>query len=386
MLESRWIRWVGPGVIALGALGSVATATRGAAPAQWTPPPCGVDSGGPTAAAQSAEPVVLPDLHAEPWYRIDPRLDRDGALLGQRVALGVDGDRASRFLDLPPESFAAGPFGRLVVVGSDDGSVSRLAAIDIAGGCAFALAEEPAVIRRATIDPAGQTVYEMRVDRATRADLGIWSRPLDGSGPAVQVLEPIAADDRFGPTYTTELTWELGGRRLAVQSCGEAACRIRVIDPAGPRSRTLAETDLGTLVALAGNELVVYEACPGLPCPILGIDIRTGRRQTLADAAAGSLVIGTPDGPRLVHEVLESSGVGLRSVALDGSSSRDLGSMADGLRLQAIPAIADAATRVPAAWVLVTPDGRLSTGGPEARTQLRHIPDGTAIQLEEASR
>ena len=164
--------------------------------------------------------------------------------------------------------------------------------------------------------------------------------------------------------------------------------------PAGSGSSTrpvfvraaLADADLGTLVALAGDELVAYQACPGLPCPILGIDVRTGRRQVLADAAGGSVVIGTPDGPRLVHEVLESSGVGLRSVALDGSSSRDLGSMADDLRLQTIPAIAEAATRVPPGWVVVTPDGRLSPSGPEARTQLRHVPDGTAVQLEEASR
>ena len=249
MLESRWIRWVGPGVIALGALGSVATATRGAAPARGRRRRVAWTAADRTAAAQSAEPVVFAGPARGALVSGSTRGSTGTvSLLGQRVALGMDGDRASRFLDLPPESFAAGPFGRLVVVGSDDGSVSRLAAIDIAGGCAFALAEEPAVIRRATIDPAGQTVYEMRVDRATRADLGIWSRPLDGSGPAVQVLEPIAADDRFGPTFTTELTWELGGRRLAVQSCGEAACRIRVIDPAGPRSRTLAETDLGTLV------------------------------------------------------------------------------------------------------------------------------------------
>jgi hypothetical protein len=343
-------------------------------------------TGRSAAAAQSVDPVALGDLRLEPWYRIDPQLDRDGALQGQRVAVGIDGDRSSRFLVLPAESFAAGPFGRLVLVGSDDGTTSRLAAVDVLGACSVALAEESAVIRRATIDPAGQTVYEMRVDRATRADLGIWSRPLDRTGPAVRVLEPIEADDRFGPTFTTEFSWELEGRRLAVQSCGAAACRVRVIDPAGSRTRAVAEPDLGTLVALAGDQLVVYAACPGLPCPILGVDLRSGHRQILAEAAAGSVVIGTPDGPRLVHEVLGPSGVGLRSVALDGSSSDDVGSMPDGLRLQTIPAIADTATRVPTGWVLVTPEGRLSSSGPNAQAQLRHVPDGATIQLEEASR
>ena len=386
MLESRWVRWVGPGVIALGTLGSLATATQGAAPAPWTPPPCEAANGGPLAAAQADGPVALGDLRLEPWYRIDARLDRDGALQGQRVALGVAGDRGSRFIDLPAESFAAGPFGRLLLVGSDDGTTSQLAAIDVLDGCSFPLAEESAVIRRAIIDPGGHAVYEMRVDRTTRTDLGIWSRPLDGTGPVVQVLEPIAADDQFGRTFTTELSWDLVGNQLAVQSCGEAACRVRVVDPSGSRSRMIAQPDLGTLVALSGDELVAYAACPGLPCPIVGVDIRTGSRTILADAAAGSVVIPTPDGPRLVHEVVDESGVSLRSIALDGASADDLGRLPDGLRLQAIPAIAEAATRVPAGWVLVTPDGRLLPSGPGSRAELRHVPDGTAVQLQEAAR
>ena len=226
----------------------------------------------------------------------------------------------------------------------------------------------------------------MRVDRTTRADLGIWSRPFDGSGPAEQVLEPIGPDERFGPTFTTEFTWDAAGGRLAVQSCGEAACRVRVIDPAGGVSPVVAEPDLGTLVALDGDELVAYAACPGLPCPILAVDVQTGSRRVLADAAAAAVVIATQDGPRLVHEVLDESGVMLRSVALDGPAAGDLGRLPDGLRLQPIAAMAGAATRVPAGWVLVTPDGRLSPSGPSDQTQLRHVPDGTSVQLEEASR
>lgn len=385
MLESRWVRWVGPGVVALGATGWLATATLTAGQSAWTPPACATDSGGPAAAAATT-PVALADLRLDPWYRIDPTLDRDGALQGQRLSLGTDGDRASRFIDLPAESFAAGPFGRLVLVGSDDDATSRLAAIDVVGECSFALAEESAVIRRATIDASGKTIYEMRVDRATRADLGIWARPVDGSGPATRVLEPIRPDDRFGRTFSTELSWDLDGDRLAVQSCGEAACRIRVFDPAGGPTRTLADPDLGTVVGLDGEDLVAYAACPGLPCPIFGIDVRTGSRQTLTDVAAASALIATADGPRLVHEVLGEAGVSLRSVALDGTAAVDLGRLSDGLRLHAIPPVAEAATSVPSGWVLVTPDGRLLPNGPSAQTQLRHVPDGASVQLEEASR
>lgn len=386
MLESRWIRWVGPGVIGLGAMGFLASATVGAGQSAWTPRACDVERGPSAAAAAVATPVALPELRLEPWYRIDPSLDHDGTLQGQELAVGTDGDRSSRYLDLPAESFAAGPFGRLVLVGSDDGARSRLLAIDVAAGCSFALAEEAAVIRRATIDPSGERLYEMRVDRTTRADLGIWSRPVDGSRPAVQVLDPLGADERFGRTFTTDLTWDLAGERLAVQSCGESACRVRVFDPTGRTIRTVDDPDLGAIVGIDGDELVVYAACPGLPCPILAVDLRNGSRQLLADAADASAVITTDDGARLVHEVSREAGVSLRSVALDGSAALDLGSLPDRLRLQAIPPVAESATRIPAGWVLVTPDGRLLASGPSAQTQLRHVPDGTAVQLEEVSR
>ncbi len=73
-------------------------------------------------------------------------------------------------------------------------------------------------------------------------------------------------------------------------------------------------------------------------------------------------------------------------MALDGSAPADLGRLPDGLRLQANPLIADAATRVPDGWVLVTPDGRLSAAGPSPQTQLRHVPDGASVQLQEVSR
>lgn len=385
-MESRWLRWIGPGVIALGAVGSIASTAIGAGQRPWMPPACDDEAGDRVSAARSPGPIGLGDLHLEAWFRLDPRLDHEGALQGQRLALGTAGDRSSRIMDLPPESFAAGPFGRIVLVGADDGSTSRLEAVNVAGECSWAVAEESAVIRRATIDPAGETIYEMRVDRATREDLGIWTRPLDGTLPAVRILEPIGTDVRFGRTYTTELSWDVSGRTLAIQSCGEAACRTRVIDPAGGTPRTVAEPDLGTLVGLDGDVLVAYAACPAFPCPIVAVNLESGGREVLADAGAVAVVIATPDGPRLVHEVFDESGVALRAIALDGSSATDLGRLPDGLRLHPSTTVAEAATRVPSGWVVLGPDGRLPGSGPNAQTQLRHVPDGTTVQLDEVAR
>ncbi len=385
-MESRWLRWMGPGVIALIAVGSIASTTLGAGQHPWTARACDGNAADRIAAAGYAGPLGLDDLRLEAWFRLDPRLDRDGALQGQRLALGTVGDRSSRIMDLPPESFAAGPFGRIVLVGADDGTTSRLEALDVAGECSWAVAEEAAVIRRATIDPAGETIYEMRVDRTHRADLGIWARPLDGLTPARQVLEPIAPDDRFGRTFSTEFAWDVAGRALAVQSCGEAACRTRVIDPAGGTPRAVADPDLGTLIGLDGEVLVTYAACPGLPCPIVAVNLETGAREVLAVAGAVAVVVSTPDGPRLVHEVFDDAGLTLRSIALDGSSATDLGRLSDGLRLHPTPDRAAAATRLPSGWVLLAVDGRLPADGPANRTQLRHVPDGTSVQLDEVTR
>jgi hypothetical protein len=44
------------------------------------------------------------------------------------------------------------------------------------------------------------------------------------------------------------------------------------------------------------------------------------------------------------------------------------------------------ATRLPPGWVLLTPDGRLSVDPTESRSQLRRIPDGATVLLDEATR
>lgn len=386
MVESRWLRWIGPGVVALGALGFIASTTIGAGAGPWAPLAC---AGPPTdriAAARETTAAAPADLRGAPWFRLDPLLDAAGALHGRRLTLGLDGKRTARNLDLAAESFAAGPFGRLILAGSDDGATSRLQAIDLASDCAWAVGDEGSVIRRATIDPAGTSVYEMRVDRASRADLGIWRRPMDGSAPARRVLEPLPADGRFGRTFSTEFTWSIGGDRLAVQSCGEVACRTRVITPDGGPTMTLETPDLGLLVGLDGDRVVTYEACRGLPCPIVSTDLLTGDRQMLAPSGGLAIVVPTPDGSRLIHEVGATTGRGLRAVALDGRTAVDLGPVPDGLRLHPSAVRADAATRLPPGWVLLAPDGRMPADGAPDRPQLRHVPDGSTIPLDEALR
>jgi hypothetical protein len=386
VLETRCLRWVGPGLVAIGTLGLVTSAALGAGARPWTPRPCGAGASDRTAAAQMPGPRSPADLGSQAWFRIDPIIDDTGTLQGQSVSLGLDGAGAARTVELPAESFASGPFGRLVLIGSDDGSVSRLRAIDVVTGCTWAVAEEPAVIRRATMDPAAGIVYEAWVDRASRTDLGVWSRPFGTVAPARSVLPPIGPDDRFGRTFSTEFSWSTDGGALAVQSCGEVACRTRIVGVDGRPGQELAEPDLGLLAGFDGKQIVTYEACRGLPCPIVATDLASGARRVLADEAGLAAVVETSEGPRLVHETFDATGLRLRSVSLDDGSARDLGPLPAGLRLESTPDRTGGATRSPIDWILLVPDRDTSVDAVSFTPQLRHLSDGATVQLDEVVR
>ena len=386
MVESRWVRLIGPGVVALGALGFISATTLGAGARPWTPRACAGPPADLITAAREPGPTSPGGFPATPRFRVDPVIESGGALRGQRLWVGLGDLRAGRSMELPAESFAAGPFGRVILVGSEDGAASHLTAIDVANACAWPVGTEPSVIRRATVDPAGTGVYEMRVDRISRADLGIWWRPMDGGRPVRRILAPVAADGRFGRTYSTEFTWDVESDRLAVQSCGEAACRTRVISPRDGSVATLDAPDLGLLIGLSGDRVVTYGACRGLPCPVVSTDLRTLDRQTLSLASGPAVVVRTPDGPRLVHEDGTIAGRRLRSIALDGSTSSDLGPVPEGLGLSPSPIQPRATTPLPMGWVLLAPDGTPPSGDPTQGAQLRHLPDGQTVPLDEAPR
>lgn len=288
MESLRWIR-IAPLAImvvagAVGAGGPVATA---AADPPWDPPPCsGTGTGGPPAGT---------------WYRMDPTLDAMGTLTAQRLAVGVDGAPA-RWLELAPESFASGPVLGLVLAGEDDGTTSRLRLLDPTRRCATVLADEADVIRSAVMAADGRSTYEHRVDRATRADLGVWRRRLtveDGSveAAAEQVLGVLEPDPELGRTFATDLVLAPDGR-LVVSSCAERACRVRVLDVGTQR---LDRVDaVGPALGVVGERLIAREACPGLPCGVLAVNLSDGRRSTLV-TAAGAVALGGRDGAEIVY-------------------------------------------------------------------------------------
>jgi hypothetical protein len=371
-------------LLAIGTTGSLATTATGATARTWPATPCSPPRIG-SSAARSA-PIGVADVGQQAWYRLDPHLDRAGALDGQRLSFGLDRERDARVLDLPSESFAAGPFGQTILIGADDRAVSRLFLLDVPNDCLYEIAEEEDVIRRATVDPNGERIVEMRVDRVSREDLGVWVRRLDHPEEAVQVLPAIPADERFGRTFSTEFTWALDGTTLAVQSCGEVACRTRLLGADHASLGTIDDPDVGTLIGLDGTTVVAYAACRGLPCPVLAFDLASADRSVVTEGAIAAVLVRTPVGARLVHEVVDGPGLALRSAALDQTSSELLGGLESNLRLVPPPGLAGTATTLPEGWVALAPEGRLPAVDPPGLVHLRPGSGGQAIQLGEIVR
>jgi hypothetical protein len=373
MLESpRWIRRAGTGLAVIGTVVVVASTTAGAGATPWEPPPC----------RDVPTPIARPPGSLS-WFRLDPLLD-DGASEGQRLTIGQAGMGRPRMLTLPVESFAAGPFGGRILVGADDGTTSRLSLIDIERLCQAPLAAAAQVIRRATISPDGRSLYEFRVDRSSRADLGVWRRDLDAPATASPALPPIEPDERFGPTWSTEFAWSLDGARLAVQSCGELACRTRVLELASGAVDRVDHPHLGPMVGLTRDRLLARGACAGLPCPITSVHLDDGTTVSLAvDAGSAVLAVDDDGRPWVVHEV-GAVGPTLRSVAVDGADAADLPADPDGYRLALDPSRSGDAADIAPGWVVLAPDGRLPLEGTPAR--LRSVTDGRTAPFDEVPR
>jgi hypothetical protein len=321
------------------------------------------------------------------WWRLDPVLDAAGWLVGQELRVGrFDGDRRARLwrtLSLPPESFASGPTRGRVLVGSDDGEASRLVIVDLARGCLSIVAEVDDVVRRAVLAPDGTTAFEFRVRRGSREDLGVWRRDLGATNEAHPLLGAPPADAAFGPTWTTELVVDADGGRIAVESCGDGACRHRVLDLASGEVTLYSAPEAGQLVGLGSAAIYVRAACPGLPCPIL--ELRPDREPRVVVPSAGlATLLAGPAGGRLVAETPD----GTRAEVIDPLDGRVLAAIAlePGHRIVAAPGMAMSGLEVldgaaeGGPRVVTAPEGRIDE---DAHIRLVDPRRAVAIDLEE---
>ena len=295
MVGHRWVRSLRPGWSRSARSAALVASTLAAPDRPWAPRACAGDGGRARGAGADRGPARPRRDRGRAVVPRGPAARRGRRPDGQRLTVGRRGRGAPATVSLPPESFAAGPFGDLILVGEDDGVASRLSTFDAGAGCRAPVDATADVIRRATVSPDGSTLYEARVARHDRADLGIWSRPLDGSVPARRVLPPPAADGRFGRTWSTELAWSAEGDRLAVQSCGEMACRTRLFDPSDGSSRPGRRPGPrrpGRRGRRPGRSPTAPAA--GSPARSSRWTSATGARQVLAEASGPAVVVSVP--------------------------------------------------------------------------------------------
>jgi len=317
------------------------------------PAPPGVLAGGPLPehACAPGAARTAPDGAGPAWYRMDPVLGADGTLSAQRLTVGRGTARWSA--TLPAESFASGPVGGRVLVGDDDGQHSRLRLLDTGLGCWSTLGTTSDVIRSAILAPDGARLYDHRVARGTRRDLGTWQRVLGGHpAAALRVLPGLPEDAAYGPTFSTSLL-VAGDGRLIESACGERACRTRVLDPATGAVATVNGT--GPAAGLVGGRLVAFAPCDGLPCAVNAIDLASGTATPL-DEADGP-VVAAPDTAGVV--VLADDG-GLGVVRI-GPGAADLHvPSADGLVPVVASSTASSGIEAPRGHIAVAPGGRVS--------------------------
>jgi hypothetical protein len=279
-------------------------------------------------------------------------LDGSGTLAGTRLLAGGR-EGPGRALALQPESFASGPVQGRVIVGEDDGTRSVLRALDPARGCATEIASERgAVVRSAVASEDGRVLFEHRVDRLSRADLGVWRRDLDdwrSMGPARRVLEPLRPDAMYGPTFTTGLVVNATGELVAA-SCGERACRTRVLASDG-RIRTVGPT--GPALGAVGGSPVTRDVCTGLPCPIV-VHEPDGTRRVISRDARLAALGGSGDG------VLVVEGDGGRLRAVDVRSGAGMALAAEGVLPVDVGSLATSGASSVRGEVVLAPGGRVN--------------------------
>ena len=301
------------------------------------------------------------------WFRLDPVLDAGGSLASVRLWAGGAAGVPFR-VDLPAESFASGPADGQVLVGDDDGSRTRLRLLDVARGCWRAIAVEDAVVRSAVMREDAAVMYEHRVNRASRADLGVWRRET-ATGYAVRVLESVAPDAAYGRTYSTDLSLAPDGRVVAT-SCGAKACRTRVLDAATGHVDAVSAT--GPVIGLVGDHLVAMSACVSLPCDVEAVDLGSGARSRVADgvvtAAMGgsALVWADVDGCLWQADLAAGPGPAVRVRAAPGLSPVGRSSLAASGAAPTGAASSGAASSgatSAAGSVLLAPGGRIGDVG-----------------------
>ncbi|HEX2626031.1 MAG TPA: hypothetical protein VHL56_03910, partial [Candidatus Limnocylindrales bacterium] len=240
------------------------------------------------------------------WWRLADVLDGNGALVGRTLYAGRAA-KTTLTMALGTESMARGPVGGLLVVTNDDGRDGEIRVVDISKGCSWVVHRDANVVRSAILDPASGTAYAHLVQRETRVDLGVFQ--LSGGDPEAaleQVLQPLPTQADLGRIWATELRLNADGSALAAQSCSDKGCLTRVVAVTAfgrPVSMVKGKANdavdgQGSIIGFAGDRLITWSFCAGMPCAVQSWAGGAQKPTKLADRAIGAGL--TRDGRFLV--------------------------------------------------------------------------------------
>jgi hypothetical protein len=301
MSGKQWARWL-TAPLAIVAVGLVLSRLQpGAEAGGRTSPPTGGACAGsaPLGIAGAIDQAAVAAGHGT-WWRLADSLDAAGTLVGKTLYAGQVA-KTTLTLPLGTESMARGPVAGLLVVTNDDGRTAEVRIVSIGAGCSWLVHRDANVVRSAILDPIAGVGYAHLVQRDTRRDLGVFK--LTGGDPDVElarVLEPLAPQADLGPIWATELRLDADGTALAVQSCSDQGCLTRVVslNAFGTPVTIVRGAGQGSIVGFAGERIITWGFCAGMPCELQAWTAGGGKPSTLVDRAVGAGL--TNDGRYLV--------------------------------------------------------------------------------------
>jgi hypothetical protein len=289
MSGKRWARWLSVPLafLAVGLL--LSRFQPGAEAGGRTSPPKAGACAGAAPHGRAIDAAAMAAGHGT-WWRLKDVLEAEGTLVGRTLFAGRAA-KTTLTMELGTESMARGPVGGLLVVTNDDGRSSELRIASIADGCSWLVHRDANVLRSAILDPATGVTYAHVVQRETRADLGIF-RVAGGDPDAAleRIVDPLAPQADLGPIWATELRLNEGGTALAVQSCSDRGCLTRVLSLGafGLPITIVRGEGQGSIIGFAGDRVVTWAFCAGMPCAVQAWTAGAGKPATLAEQAVGA--------------------------------------------------------------------------------------------------
>ena len=387
MVESRWLRWIGPGVVALGAVGFIASTTLGAGVRPWVPNACAGSAAG-SGRCRARPPACEPSPNCA---------ERPGiGWIRSSIAMGRSAVSA-----WPSGSMASGPPARSISrarrsrparsgrSSSSDPMTARHPASRPSTSRAVALGRSPMSATSSAAPRSTRPAVHLRDARRSRhpcrpRHLATPHRRQRGRTPGPRcasarrpvrphLLDRLHLGCRGRPARRPVL------RRARVpHPCHRAGRRSdrdarRPGPRADPRARWRPCSDLR---GLSGTPLPDRRDRP--------VD-----RRSPGPRAGGRVGRRHPDRRRCATRPRGRLGERADGCGPSRPTAREPSiwvSIPDDLRLHPSSVRADAATSLPAGWVLLAQDGRLPADPTDDRPQLRHVPDGSTVPLDEALR